>query len=336
MKQWYCRVGGAQYGPVSETELRQWIAEGRLGPDDTVWAEGMDAWTPIGQVPYLSGAGAAGPAAPTGTLVAWPSPGGTSGATPNATLTSQARDLLQGRWGLPIGFCVLLSLIQGAVGQMVPFGILIIAGPFELGSAIFFLTFVRGGPGEIAMMFGGFKDFGRALGAYLLRALLVGLWMVPAILAFVAMIIVGIALSENQSEFPIVLIPFVILLVPLWIGGMIGSWIATLAYSQTLFLLADEPDLGIKDSLRKSKEMMAGRKGKLFCLHMRFLGWALLVYVGGILTCGIGLIVGFLFLMPYIAVSLARFYDDLRGPAGQVALSPVEQQPLPEAQRTPA
>ena len=42
---------------------------------------------------------------------------------------------------------------------------------------------------------------------------------------------------------------------------------------------------------------------KLFCLHWRFFGWALLC----VLTLGIG----FLWLGPYIAMSTAKFYDDL-------------------------
>ena len=40
------------------------------------------------------------------------------------------------------------------------------------------------------------------------------------------------------------------------------------------------------------------------CLWWRFFGWMLLC----ILTCGIG----FLWLMPYMTTSYARFYDDVR------------------------
>lgn len=53
MRQWYCYVGGQQYGPVDDTTLRQWVAEGRLKPTDNVWCEGMAEWKPASTVPGL-------------------------------------------------------------------------------------------------------------------------------------------------------------------------------------------------------------------------------------------------------------------------------------------
>ena len=52
---------------------------------------------------------------------------------------------------------------------------------------------------------------------------------------------------------------------------------------------------------------MVGNKGKLFCLYCRFIGWFILC----IITLGLaGLYVG-----PYISVSCAKFYDDLKNDA---------------------
>ena len=47
-----------------------------------------------------------------------------------------------------------------------------------------------------------------------------------------------------------------------------------------------------------------GCQWKYFCLQWRFFGWALLC----LLTLGIG----FLWLVPYIEMSNAKFYDDLK------------------------
>lgn len=80
--------------------------------------------------------------------------------------------------------------------------------------------------------------------------------------------------------------------------------IAALAYAQTFYILADNRSLGALDILRTSKEMMRGNKWKFFCMGLRFVGWALLC----ILTLGIG----FLWLFPYVAISTAKFYDDIR------------------------
>jgi len=44
MSQWHCVIKGQKYGPTSADNLRNWIAEGRLGPTDHVWNEAMDDW----------------------------------------------------------------------------------------------------------------------------------------------------------------------------------------------------------------------------------------------------------------------------------------------------
>jgi len=53
MAQWYCYVGGRQYGPVPDDVLREWAAAGRVGPRDAVWTEGMSDWAPASTVPGL-------------------------------------------------------------------------------------------------------------------------------------------------------------------------------------------------------------------------------------------------------------------------------------------
>ncbi|MGA0586964.1 DUF4339 domain-containing protein [Dyella sp. KRB-257] len=41
---------GQKYGPYTEANLRQWIGEGRFGPDTLAWREGMAAWRPLAQL----------------------------------------------------------------------------------------------------------------------------------------------------------------------------------------------------------------------------------------------------------------------------------------------
>jgi uncharacterized membrane protein len=80
--------------------------------------------------------------------------------------------------------------------------------------------------------------------------------------------------------------------------------IAALSYSMTYFIISESDSVDALEAITKSKEMMRGNKWKLFCLCFRFFGWALLC----ILTFGIG----YLWLFPYVIVSFARFYDDLK------------------------
>lgn len=80
--------------------------------------------------------------------------------------------------------------------------------------------------------------------------------------------------------------------------------IAAIAYSQTFFIMIDDKVISAKDAIEKSQKMMYGYKWKYFRLMCRFIGWALL----SILTLGIG----FLWLLPYMRVSMAKFYDDIK------------------------
>lgn len=80
--------------------------------------------------------------------------------------------------------------------------------------------------------------------------------------------------------------------------------IAALSYSMTFYILADDNTVGAMEAIYKSKKMMDGYKLKLFYLSLRFLGLSLLC----ILTLGIG----FLWLIPYMQITMAKFYDDIK------------------------
>jgi len=80
--------------------------------------------------------------------------------------------------------------------------------------------------------------------------------------------------------------------------------IAAISYSQIFFILVDDETISAGDAMKKSKKMMYGYKWKYFYLGCRFIGWFLL----SILTLGIGL----LWFLPYLHVTMAKFYDDIK------------------------
>ncbi len=85
---------------------------------------------------------------------------------------------------------------------------------------------------------------------------------------------------------------------------VIPGIIKAIAYSQTFYILAEDPTISSEAAINKSMAMMDGHKMDYFVLMLSFIGWALL----SILTLGIG----FLFLMPYIQVTSANFYLNLK------------------------
>lgn len=85
------------------------------------------------------------------------------------------------------------------------------------------------------------------------------------------------------------------------IPGLIMSY----AYEMTPYILNDNPDLGAKETLDRSREMMKGHKWELFVLDLSFIGWFLL----SIVTFGIADI---FYVHPYYTSTHAAFYEALK------------------------
>ncbi len=84
---------------------------------------------------------------------------------------------------------------------------------------------------------------------------------------------------------------------------LIPGVIITLMLSMTTYIMADG-ETKIMDTLKKSKEMTDGYKGDLLGFYFSFFGWILLCIV----TLGIACI----YVMPYMSVSMALYYEELK------------------------
>ena len=151
-------------------------------------------------------------------------------------LKNEALDKLQGNWGQLALATFVFAIITGVAG-IIPFGGLLIGGPLTYGLNILYLKFTRTGSTDMNSMFDGFKDFGNALGAYFLMAL-------------------------------IILFFTILLIVP--------GIIAALALSQTYRLMKDNPGMDCVAAMRKSRDIMRGHKADYFILNLSFIGWAIL------------------------------------------------------------
>lgn len=186
----------------------------------------------------------------------------------SSQLKEMALEALRGNWALAVGGFLIYNLINftvQAVPVAGPIAALIIGGPLLLGSTYFSLSLARKEETRIELLFDGFNEFSRALVSYLLMVLYIILWTF-------------------------------LLIIP----GIIKA----LAYSQTFYILAEDPTISSEAAINKSMAMMDGHKGDYFVLMLSFIGWAFLC----MLTFGIG----FLFLIPYIRVTSANFYLSLK------------------------
>ena len=204
----------------------------------------------------------------------------------NKTLIINAKQSLSGKWATAIQFVILSFIINlvvaipSIINQMAPLdcgklSVIVILGasiaPFiqmllTFGVYVFYLQISREKDYSIWLLFAGFKKIGVVIFTSLLAGFFLILWAL-------LLIIPGI--------------------------------IAIFSYSQVYFILADNDRKerpGPLSAIKESKKMMKGKKWKLFCLHLRFLGWGLLV----VLTLGLASV----YVSPLWFTTLAKFYED--------------------------
>jgi len=85
---------------------------------------------------------------------------------------------------------------------------------------------------------------------------------------------------------------------------IIPGIVAAYRYRQAVYLMLEDPGMGINKALKLSRELMRGYKGRLFVLDISFLPWLVL----SVITFGLAE----LFVIPYRELTYVQFYRDLR------------------------
>ncbi len=320
---WYYAIYNQQNGPVSEADMTHLIRQGRVKADTLVWRAGMNDWLPAAQtelaaqLPTLAAGERQPPIVGGGPTRSYSSgrhrsrgaevPPTRFEIPPGAKarhLMGMASDLMSGRWGLGIGFCLVYGLVAFGISMVPYIGSLInmlLFGVLEVGALRFWLTYTRGGDAKIDQLFSAFPIFGKTLLAYLLySAILIGVIFVAAIPGGVLLIAGGVTASETGTDFNPLLIAGITLDV---LGLAIAGTLVSLILSQVFYLLADDEDALIFESFRTSRALMVGNKWRLFRLQLLFM----LLALGCIFTAGIG----FIWLVPYMRCSMTCFYESL-------------------------
>ncbi|MFI3256952.1 MAG: DUF975 family protein [Spirochaetales bacterium] len=164
--------------------------------------------------------------------------------------------------------------------------ILAISGILITALAYFFLTFAKDNEkATFATFLEGLSYWFKGIRALLWYILWLFLW---ALLACIPMIIgdalMGISFLSGTLESPLHEISILLIIVS-YIACFIILIIKSISYSQMFFILADNPDTGVLQAMRKSIAITEGYKGSLFVMALSFIGWALLInLIVGILT----------------------------------------------------
>lgn len=156
----------------------------------------------------------------------------------------------------------------------------------------------------------GFSNFARAWKIYLHILLKM---IVPVILVFVFAIITNVGLltaattstifsssSAGTGSMIVAIIGFI-----LFIVSMIWAILKSYYYQLANLVAIDNPSLSAKEAVMKSKDLMTGNRGKLFCLQLSFIGWTIL----SVFT----ICIGYLWLLPYMQFAIIAFYKFVNG-----------------------
>ena len=98
----------------------------------------------------------------------------------------------------------------------------------------------------------------------------------------------------------------IIVTVILYLTGIVYGIARGLLYSLSYYICFDNPTLSTKDCVQRSEDLMKGHRGDLFLTELSFIGWAILA----VIPFGIGI----LWLVPYVQVTIAAFYERLSVP----------------------
>lgn len=150
--------------------------------------------------------------------------------------------------------------------------------------------------------------FFKAIGMNLMIFLRLVLWMLPGMA--LSMFGAVVTLLEPSIGGLLMLAAMAVMFV-LMIRAMYSYRLAT-------YIMADVPETGINASIRRSKEVMKGRRMELFGLEFSFLGWRLLLSMGQSMLLGLfggvlGMTLGMfasLFLQTYLSMAETAFYQE--------------------------
>ncbi|NLN80823.1 MAG: DUF975 family protein [Erysipelotrichia bacterium] len=176
-----------------------------------------------------------------------------------------ADEKLTGKGNLSALVYLIYSLIIGALSSMAGVGLLLLGGPVHLGLANYIYDVYHGENVDVVTLFKPFnKDILKSIILGAVSAIYIALWS----LLFV-------------------------------IPGIIKMY----SYSMIYFIQLENLDMHYEEVITKSRKIMKGNKGRLFCIHLSYIGWFIL----SALTFGILLF----WVMPKVQMAKYELYRQI-------------------------
>ncbi len=239
-------------------------------------------------------------------------------------IKKQAKSNLQGKWSTVVVLSLIYIAISYAItyaSNFIPFigiGLLIITIPLQYGLIYSFIKIYRNEKYTYSDLFtstfNNFTKIWKVIGNQLLKLIVPIILLIVSTCILVGSITFIYIASNNTSDSNTIYMTlagiFLIIGYIGYIASIIYLYVKDLLYVLSYYVMYDNPNLTAKQIVEESERVMKGQRGKYLSLGLSFFGWILLV----IITFGIGII----FLMPYIQISIAIFYEDRIGKLNEV------------------
>ncbi len=238
-----------------------------------------------------------------------------------------ARDKLRGKWGRSV-LVSFLAVLLGAeyfpdiLGSSPDYSVLA-----ELRDPAMFSEFIQYGTAFLQDKAEYFSMvYGKNITAAMLFGGIMSIFAIGFILSLIGSVVslgynkyyIDLVLENRANKASVLFSRFHIFFkavgLQLFTGFFIFLWsllfiipgiVAGYRYALAPYIMAEHPEIGIREAVNMSKQMMAGHKARLFWLGLSFIGWNIL--------CVFTLNIGHLWLNPYTQTALAAFYIERTG-----------------------
>lgn len=272
---------------------------------------------------------------------------------PRRELKEEGRASLSGHWGKAIVIILIGALISGIpsivnfntqmgsidfenmntamyASQVQPdagtalLGILltllsaVLIAAYTMATSKWYLDLVQKNPNiSLGDFFGNFSLAGKGILAWLWMSLWMFIWMlIPVAIFIAAMMLGGAAMFASDGSSGGTFVSFLLMLAAFAVYIGIAIW-KGYSYGQIFNVIADSPNIGVRDAMRYSIAMTKDYIMDLFILDLSFILWGLLIIV----TLGLASF----YVGPYMASAQAMAYFFLRDQAlDRGLLSPQE------------
>lgn len=177
------------------------------------------------------------------------------------------------------------EILNGVISIFLNILIALFSMVMGVGLANYALLLSRRQQRGMGDLFESFSYAGRSIGVELLAALYSFLWSLLLVAGCAVAGGVGYYLTEWTLAGGIAVIAVA------YIALMVGVIRIALRYAMAPFALAEDPESGAAEAVRRSVRMMRGHKGKLFMLELSFIGWELLTALIAVAVMVIGLLI---------------------------------------------